>query len=267
MVPCEEAVASYARQKAFYRCVAKLADNWPVDVHKDREYIPRVRERKVGVLVDPDRPHEPWMLADGRGCCSRCGCSSRSAKKSAPTRFFREPCNLGRERAGGFATRHSAISRTRLALERRGAVRMEARAGKRKAVEEIHLVDPRLSFKIDFESVLDTRADGLNPPLGGELWVNPKAGVINVRRRDRGFTLCSGLRGRRADLCIEDRCLTLQGLFQVTLRVAKDAGRLRDALLRMEESPPLLPAPEEPATDAVGGRWRRRTGAGLGAVW
>ena len=118
---------------------------------------------------------------------------------------------------------------------------METRAGKRKAVEEVHRVDPRLSFKVDFESVRDTRSEGLNPLLGGELWVNPKAGVINVRRRDRGFPLCSGLRGRRADLCIEDRCLTLEGLFQVTLRVAEDAGRLRDDLLRMEEPSPSLP--------------------------
>ena len=46
-------------------------------------------------------------------------------------------------------------------------MRIETRAGKRKAVEEVHRVDPRLSFKVDFESVRDTRSEGLNLLLGG----------------------------------------------------------------------------------------------------
>ena len=47
----------------------------------------------------------------------------------------------------------------------------------------------------------------------------------------------NGRGGRRADLCIFDRCLAPEGLFQATLREAKDVGRLRDALLYMEDAP------------------------------
>ena len=70
-------------------------------------------EKKVGVLVDPDRPHEPWTLADGRGYCPRCRRSSRSGKKWASVRFFKGVCNLGRERESGFAARSAAVACTR----------------------------------------------------------------------------------------------------------------------------------------------------------
>ena len=138
---------------------------------------------------------------------------------------------------------------------------MEARAGKRKPVAEVHVVDPWASFRVDFESVLDTRADGLNPLIGGELWVNPKAGANNVRKEHRGFTLCSGLRGRRADLSVEECSLTLVGLFSVVFRDVKDVGRLRDALLHMEEAPPIPPAaaaPDLPVAGECEGRSKRR---------
>ena len=79
-------------------------------------------------------------------------------------RFFKKgTCNLGRERESGFAARSAAVACTRRHLDGRGAVRMEARPGKRKPVVEDHTVDPRVSFRADFVSVLDTRAEGLNP--------------------------------------------------------------------------------------------------------
>ena len=97
--------------------------------------------------------------------------------------------------------------------------------------------DPWLSFKADFVSVKDTRAGGLNPLLDGELWVNPRGGAINVRKGARGVTLCSGLRGRRADLSVDGCTLSFEGLFQVELKTGEDVARLRDALLFTEGAP------------------------------
>ena len=209
--PCEPAVAAYQRQTAFYRCVT-------VDVHKDREYVPKVRVPRVGVLVDPILPHEPWLLSDGRGFCPRCRRGSRSAKKWAANYFFRGECNLGSATQEGDSTAKSlAVARTRLGLERRGATKLPARKGKRRAEVAVQSVDPWLSYRVDFTSVLDTRAAGLNPLLGGELWVNPRGGAVNVRKGDRGFTLCSRLTWRRAEILIEGNTLTLEGIFQVTL--------------------------------------------------
>ena len=80
----------------------------------------------------------------------RCRRDSRSGKKSASGRFFRSPCNLGSVRAdGGFAAKAAALSHARRALVGRGAVRMEARQGKRKAVKEVRDVDPWLSYRVD----------------------------------------------------------------------------------------------------------------------
>lgn len=54
--PCEQALAAYTRENAFYRCVAMIVDDLPKDVQKDRDYVPRERVNKVGALVDSDRP-------------------------------------------------------------------------------------------------------------------------------------------------------------------------------------------------------------------
>lgn len=52
--PCGVAAVAYRRQKAFYRCVARLAGNWPVDVHKERDYAPVLRQAKKGPCWTPN---------------------------------------------------------------------------------------------------------------------------------------------------------------------------------------------------------------------
>lgn len=98
---CGQALTAYQRLKAFYRCVTRLANEWPTDVREDQEYVPQICVPKLGVLADPDAPHEPWLVAEWRGFCPRCRSGSRSTKKRFANRFFRGCCNLGRTTQGG----------------------------------------------------------------------------------------------------------------------------------------------------------------------
>lgn len=111
-------------------------------------------------------------------------------------------------------------------------------AGARGAAQEVRKVDPWFSFRTGFESAQDTRVEGPSPVFGGSFWVNPRGGAANVRQGSRGFTFCSGLRGRRADLRVEGPCPTLGGVFRVVLRDHGDVARLQDALLCLEAAPP-----------------------------